>query len=173
MPVADPGAQTTITETVAGIFCGRIDDFNDRSYQPPAPPSPTPVAYNATTNATSSNSTTSGAAENTAASDNSLSGGAIAGIVIGVLAGLALVAALIFFLLRRRKTKRKPLDNTPEVPVAPVAEVHGHDSRFELGSDGKNELPTSAKEGGRDYRRKLSELEGKSLQREPAELPAS
>ncbi|KAG9734830.1 hypothetical protein KCU73_g10663, partial [Aureobasidium melanogenum] len=35
----------------------------------------------------------------------SLSGGAIAGIVIGAVAGLAIVSAAIFFLIRRRRSK--------------------------------------------------------------------
>lgn len=36
---------------------------------------------------------------------SSLSGGAIAGIVIGVIAGLAILALLAFFVLRRRRSK--------------------------------------------------------------------
>jgi hypothetical protein len=55
--------------------------------------------------------TETGASSETGTADNEdndgggggLSGGAIAGIVIGVLAGLALIAAAIFFCLRRRK----------------------------------------------------------------------
>jgi len=40
------------------------------------------------------------------ASDNSVSAGAIAGIVVGVIGGLALVAAAVFFFLRRKKNAK-------------------------------------------------------------------
>ncbi|KAK4629394.1 hypothetical protein CLAFUW4_08104 [Fulvia fulva] len=166
MPVADAGAQTTITETVANVFCGHIDDINGRSYQPPDLPQPTPVAYNATTNTTNTNSTMT---EDTETSDSSgLSGGAIAGIVIGVLTALVIVAGLIYWLMRRRRAQKKPQDVTAEKTTA---ELHGQDSRFELGGDdAKKELPAEERKA---HARTVSELEAKTVQREPAELPAS
>lgn len=60
----------------------------------------TTSASNSTSTGTSDTSGTSGSSSS---SSSGLSGGAIAGIVIGVVAGLSLVAALAFFLFRRRK----------------------------------------------------------------------
>lgn len=64
-----------------------------------------------TTSSTSSSPGSTGTGgSNSGTSDNnssSLSGGAIAGIVIGAIAGLALIAALVFFLLRRRRNDRR------------------------------------------------------------------
>lgn len=60
---------------------------------------------------------------NTSSGSNALSGGAIAGIVIGVLAGVALVAAAVFFFLRRRSATNTPVgsNTTAAMTEAPYA----------------------------------------------------
>lgn len=55
-------------------------------------------------------------------SKKSLGGGAIAGIVIGALAGLALLSALIFFLLRRRR-RDKAAASKAEAEKGPTYEI--------------------------------------------------
>lgn len=55
-------------------------------------------------------------------SGGSLSGGAIAGIVIGSVAGVAVIAALLFFLWRRRRLQKQP---APEIGVATAAQLDG------------------------------------------------
>ncbi|KAF3001710.1 hypothetical protein E8E14_001720 [Neopestalotiopsis sp. 37M] len=59
------------------------------------------TASDSTTSAAQTSATSTGSAD----SSNSVSGGTIAGAVIGSIAGVALIAAAIFFLLRRRKGK--------------------------------------------------------------------
>lgn len=55
-----------------------------------------------------------------------LGGGAIAGIVIGAVAGLALLAAVLFF--ARRASRKKKVEN----PATPVAEVPYNPAMQEL-----------------------------------------
>jgi hypothetical protein len=62
---------------------------------------------------------------------SSIFGGAIAGIVIGVLALLALAGALTWFLLRRRKQRAAAAAqqaNTPNSPASPFLQYDGNNS---------------------------------------------
>ncbi|KAJ0420957.1 hypothetical protein BJY00DRAFT_312625 [Aspergillus carlsbadensis] len=69
-------------------------------------PTPTPTPTSTTTTQTSSSTPTADTAEEDASSDgNDLSGGAIAGIVIGVLIAVALLCAASFYLGRRTGKK--------------------------------------------------------------------
>jgi hypothetical protein len=62
-------------------------------------------------------------------SSSSLSAGAIAGIVIGVLALLALAGALTWFLLRRRKQRAAAAQQaTPNSPASPFLQYDGNNS---------------------------------------------
>jgi Tfp pilus assembly protein PilW len=65
-------------------------------------PSPT-----ATHPATSSESSDASEAESKSGKSNKLSGGAIAGIVIGSIAGVVLIAGAILFFLRRRQQEKR------------------------------------------------------------------
>lgn len=65
------------------------------------------------------------------AGSNKLSGGAIAGIVIGALAGLALLAAAL--LLARRASRKKKSQNIAQDTKTPVAEVAYTPASQELG----------------------------------------
>lgn len=50
----------------------------------------------------------------------SVSPGVIAGIVIGAVAGLALIGGLVWFLLRRKKRKHTPSGPAPDVSYTPA-----------------------------------------------------
>ncbi|KXT17723.1 hypothetical protein AC579_3602 [Pseudocercospora musae] len=173
MPVASysqTGSEVTIAETVAELACGRIDAISEGSYQPPAAPSPTPIAYNSTFNANNSTSNSNNGTSSSGNEDNGLSGGAIAGIVVGVIVGVALILGAAWLLRRRTKRERQ---NPSE---GPLTEVSGEQSRHELGGQAKAELPA---DGRREkFGRQLSELEGEkpgelegSQGRDPVELP--
>ncbi|KAH9845437.1 hypothetical protein Tdes44962_MAKER06644 [Teratosphaeria destructans] len=85
MPIADASFQTSITEVVSDIWCGRITNLSADSYVPPALPSPTPVAYmtNTGSNSTSSNISAVGSMSASGmSSSDAISWGAIAGIVM-------------------------------------------------------------------------------------------
>lgn len=62
-----------------------------------------------------------------------MSGGSIAGVVVGVIGGLALIGAAVFFFLRRKKgtTKQHRLSSTGvslqnQSPMPPHAELEGY-----------------------------------------------
>lgn len=81
-------------------------------------PSPTAAATTLTvTHPAATSATQTAEAEGERDSGSSLSGGAIAGIVIGAVAGLAVLAALCFFLGKR---KPKHAHAAPEVPLSPA-----------------------------------------------------
>lgn len=89
MPIANAARPSTIQYAVTGMICGHVTKFKEGSIVPPALPDATPVNENG-------------------GSARGLSGGAIAGIVIGVLVAVALMAGAIlwFFLGKRRKAKK-------------------------------------------------------------------
>lgn len=74
----------------------------------------------ATATDTASATTSSAAATSTAAaaSGSKISGGAIAGIVIGCVAGIGLLAAAAFFVWRRQHAKKADVPVTPQDPGA-------------------------------------------------------
>ncbi|EME87596.1 uncharacterized protein MYCFIDRAFT_212946 [Pseudocercospora fijiensis CIRAD86] len=173
MPVAsysNQGAQVTIAETVAELACGHIDTVVDGSYEPPAAPSPTPVAYNSTSNSNNSTSNATNATTSSNNEDDGLSGGAIGGIVVGVVLGIALILGLAWLWRRQTKRKRK---TTAELSAT---EISDEQRRHELGGAAKGELPG---EGPKEkYGRQVSELDGQkpgelegSQGRGPVELP--
>ncbi|KAL5361273.1 hypothetical protein BJX96DRAFT_176086 [Aspergillus floccosus] len=95
----------------AGNFIGSfriVDRTKTASSSVSATPTVTSTAtasstQSATTGTGSAAQTTSTADAATAEGGSSLSGGAIAGVVVGVVAGVALIAAVVFFLVRRRR----------------------------------------------------------------------
>lgn len=75
----------------------------------------TPTATSNTSGATNANGASASGTDASGAngdsdSSASLSGGAIAGIVIGVVGGLALIAVAVFFLFRRRRNRAGPVE---------------------------------------------------------------
>ncbi|KAF2833468.1 hypothetical protein CC86DRAFT_311307 [Ophiobolus disseminans] len=78
----------------------------------------------------------------TPAAQSSLGGGAIAGIVIGALAGIALLAAAIFFALRARRYKEMATSSSYSPPVheAPVYEKYTPQHTYQHVSPGPVEM---------------------------------
>ncbi|KAM3423561.1 hypothetical protein BST61_g988 [Cercospora zeina] len=144
----------------------------------------------ATSTSTSSSSSTSTGSPNSTPSetgsspngesDDGVSGGTIAGAVVGGVAGLALIVALAWFLLRRR-ARRNTHEPVPTSPSGAEAEKHDH---FGAASPGYStpapEYHLSEMEGMRE----VNEMPGQervashgakelpSGQSEPRELPA-
>ncbi|KAF3384316.1 hypothetical protein F1880_002509 [Penicillium rolfsii] len=88
------------------------------------------AADTAATKSTSAATTTPIAAKintNTGKS-SSLSGGAIAGVIVGVLAELAIAGILIFFLCWRSRKKTLPSTNS-ERPIPPMSELGQNDEK--------------------------------------------
>lgn len=83
-------------------------------------PTSTSTATSASTATADSATTTAAAAGSSSSGGSSLSGGAIAGIVVGVVAGVAIIGALAFFLGIRRRRRNEatvdPAQNTNAVP---------------------------------------------------------
>lgn len=156
LPIADVERETTIQTANAALSCPRVTQINEGSLQTPPLPEPTPVG------------------------GSSLSGGAIAGIVIGVLAAIAIVlGALWFFYFRKRRASKKASKESENPPAytaeAKMAEAPPQNEQMALtelsGQEAqvRPELPTQ-KSGGR------VELAGdaeqyKSVGGPPAELP--
>ena len=55
---------------------------------------------------------------------NSLSGGAIAGIVVGCVAGVAILIFAVWFLSRRRKKRQAPAEGTPAIAVSQMQSMY-------------------------------------------------
>ncbi|GFF25763.1 hypothetical protein IFM46972_01534 [Aspergillus udagawae] len=105
--------------------------------------SATPTSTAVTTTAPESQSATSAAASTTPTgtpSSSSISGGAIAGIVIGAIAALAILAALFFFFGRRNRKTAQPIPDTdpratsPQTPQFPPGSPLGLVSTNDTGS---------------------------------------
>lgn len=104
-----------------------------------ATPTPTPTSTTATSMTTSTSSTetsptatatststsTTAAAAASSSGSSSLSGGAIAGIVVGVIAGIAIIGALFFLYGRRSRNRQQAaaanelLSSSPQGPYTP------------------------------------------------------
>ena len=112
----------------AGVYEVSDGPSNDCIVSPVAPPASWPVAIgtntlgSATLPITSAAATASSSASPRPESDSSgLSAGGIAGLAIGVIAGVALIALLLFFLWRRRRRQREslPTERTDAFDVDP------------------------------------------------------
>lgn len=117
------------------------------------------------TNATTTSSTTTSASQSGANGGKS-NKGAIAGGVVGGLVALALITALIFYLLRRRWNQRRAYE-TPSKPVDVGAygyfksELPNDERKFaELGG------PQAREMDGRDSRLEMKALRGQEVQGE-------
>jgi len=95
-------------------------------------------------------------------SSSSLSGGAIAGIVLGVLAVIAIaVGIFLFFCLRRRKSRRRGTYQQA------ISEKKTPDTGDELDSEPRHELYTPTAPGGTRY----YDLDKVPKTNAPGELP--
>lgn len=106
MPVANARRTTSMNYAVSIMACLGMQQFNEGSRVPAPAPQPTPVDLN----------------------DRGVGGGAIAGIVVGSVVAVGIVvASVVFFWLRKRKTRRKsqasPPDNIYPEDKPPYAEV--------------------------------------------------
>lgn len=184
MPVADytdTQVTTRISSSVAELTCLHIDQFDERSYEPPDAPTPTPVAYNATVSENPTSLPTS-------AKTHSTTGGTIAGAVAGSVVGAAAVACgILFWVWRKKRAQRRKVESQDTVVEEETkggkAELPGESNIFELegpdpreleGKDSRHQLPATEQEGGRDNRQWLDGTEiqrEKSRDQEPAELP--
>jgi hypothetical protein len=99
MPIADSARPVTLAFAKSVMSCLRSKDVNKGSQIPQNAPPAAPL--NAT--GSSSNSTESSAQTST---NMMLGGGAIAGIVIGAIFGIALVVGLLLFARKRRAAKK-------------------------------------------------------------------
>ena len=144
MPVANIKAGNGIAQASSKMSCIRADHVNPGSEAPPAAPKPTAVG------------------------GGGISDGAIAGIVVGVVAGIALIAGAAFFFWWRKRKARKaksadtaPTDHPPAYTDAaekeqptPVAEAPGDNNLVkELTADTelRPELPTHKSGTGVDH----------------------
>ncbi|GIZ37267.1 hypothetical protein CKM354_000072000 [Cercospora kikuchii] len=138
----------------------------------------TSTSSSATTTSTSSPTSTASetASPPSEDSDSGVSGGTIAGAVVGGVAGLALIGALVWFLLRRRA--RHTHAPVPTSPTGDQAEKHDHFGAVSPGySTPAPEYHLSEMEGTREIKEmpggaahQVKELP--SEQSEPRELPA-
>ncbi|KAL9110445.1 MAG: hypothetical protein Q9227_004989 [Pyrenula ochraceoflavens] len=110
------------------------------SFDPQTLIASTQTTSTSTTRETSSSTTTpvsSASSTSSSSSSSSPSGGAIAGIVIGALAALALIGAAIWFLMRHRRKKTQTVPAQQNFPTAPAYsdEVKTYEQRQELGAE--------------------------------------
>lgn len=137
MPVANARRTISMDYTVSVVSCLGVKHFNEGSRVPPTAPEPTPVNLGG----------------------GGLGAGTIAGIVVGSVVGVGVVvAAIAFFWLRKRKTRRKseaappdisyPDDKPPYAVVDPLAPTEFGDERALQEIDSreayKSELPDAA-----------------------------
>lgn len=114
MPVANGERTSYLTSAKAGMVCAHVNTYSNGSRIPPPLSVTTSSTATATATATNTNSGASGTD-----TDRGLSGGAIGGIVIGVILALAVLGLLVWFTMRRRKSRRTHIHemgrNTPSV----------------------------------------------------------
>ncbi|KAJ5098977.1 hypothetical protein N7532_005978 [Penicillium argentinense] len=132
----------------------------DANASPTSTTATTPTSDASASSAAASASASASSASDTSDKEATPSGGAIAGIVVGVVAAVAIAGILIFFLWRRRKTAAKSnaalqTDSTtgvaemsnPDEEKSPISDKpisRGQDSRELQGSGAVSELsPTS------------------------------
>ncbi len=129
-PIANINAVQSIASANSVTACIRANHLNPGSESVPVPPEPTPIG-----------------------SGGGLSGGAIAGIVIGVVGGLALIAGAGFWFWRRsKKAKQAKVDNdAPPIysadakqPPTRLVEVPADGAVQELSPDAEHRPELSA-----------------------------
>lgn len=114
--------------------------------------------------ANSSGSSPSPSTPTEAADSSAISGGAIAGIVVGAIAGLAIIGGLVWFFMRRRKqsTSHEAISEAPNTPLPQYQNGNEHGVPY----FGKPAIAPHEVEG---QQTQISEL---GSGREVAELPA-
>ncbi|KAJ5266284.1 hypothetical protein N7524_007302 [Penicillium chrysogenum] len=155
--------QYGFNRTQGGVGCGTEQELMIESRTSLSPVSlgatPTPSSSPISSSSpTSSNSPTSSSSPASSSSSSS-NAGAIAGGVVGGVAGLAIIVALLWYFMRRRPQKQQPQAQTPVTGAAMLqhesfqppgipSELDGNASVSELPSHKENtlhELPESAK----------------------------
>jgi hypothetical protein len=165
LPIADYARPVTLPVPVSQMSCFRAKTFSPGSdVVVELPPQPS-VALNTSSLGTLTNSSSSG---NTTAGTQSMpvkmvSAGAIAGIVIGVVAVLALIGGVVF-LLRRKRTGSKG------VPTRGTRNSQGDHSDL-LDRDASVEAPHMNTLYEMPAPKQMMELQGRSRQA-AVELPA-
>jgi hypothetical protein len=105
---------------------------------------------------------------------NSLSGGAIAGIVIGAVAGVALIAFALWFFLRRRNRKRQEaLKVNPEMAEPKNDAFPAYDSMYEPRRGTFSSTAVTEVDGGTSsYPNSPRPTHARQLSATPSELPS-
>ena len=111
MPIANSEARASIGTAKSKMLCVHANTVNPGNDQPGLAPTPTPVDF----------------------SSGGLSGGAIAGIVVGIIAVLAIIAGLAFFFWRRKRKTRKEEEKNIAMPAH-------HDQPPAYSSDAKTQI---------------------------------
>jgi hypothetical protein len=170
-PIANAERLTYLGAPATVVTCLRASNVSSDSVVPMAAPAPSPlqtsssdVSSNSTTNSTT-NATTS----NISSISNTrvLAGGAIAGIAVAGVIGLAIVVAAIAFLFYRRRRTLHP-DAGSGTARAGSTEMEG---RSALLHPGKPEAPDMNTYYEMSSQRNPAELHNKSV--DPIELPVN
>lgn len=140
----------------AKTWSSTLKDLSKKSSGTSSSSSPSSSSNSDSSGTAASGNSGDGAQSEDKTSDSSISGGAIAGIVVGVVGGLALVAAAVFFFLRRKKNPNTQhrLSSTGvslqnQSPASPHAELEAFSvageakPAYEVESRPLTELPTT------------------------------